>query len=344
MARIWYSICGEGVGHAVRSDAVLAMLTKKHEVLITAAEKAYPYLKKRYGSKVHKIHGNTLVYKDNNVQYMRSVAKFIWTMPYIVIVNFRILWPLIARFNPDVIISDFESASHYFSLLYGIPCINIDNIHALTEVKSGFKHPFYQKFIIRFLHPWANHYIITAIAEFPAKRPDRTKLVPPIIRESVLALKPVNKGFVLVYQTSQTNTRMLPVLKKTSSQYKIYGMGRKGKDKNLSFMPFSEKSFLEDLRSCKYVIINGGFTVISEALYLKKPILCIPIEKQFEQEFNGYCIKKQGYGSYTKRLTKRDIDSFEANLDNYRKNISKIGRWDKTALFKHLEGIIRKYT
>jgi len=343
VARIWYSVCGEGMGHATRSDSVLAWLTKKHEVLITAAERSYPYLRERYGSRVHKIYGNTLVYKDNNVQYLRSFARFIRTMPYMVVANYRILRPLIGRFKPDVIISDFESASEYFSLLFGIPCINIDNNHALTELKTRFKHSFYQTCIIRFLHPWASHYIITAFAEFHARRPGRTKVVPPIIRESVLSLKPVDKDFVLIYQTSETNIRMLPVLKKTGIRYRIYGMGRKRKTGNLEFMPFSEKTFLEDLRTCRYVIINGGFTVISEALYLKKPILCIPVEKQFEQIYNAYCIKQKGYGSFAERLSLRDIRSFESNLERYRKNISRIGRWDDSLLFEHLERLIKKY-
>ena len=70
MAKIWYSICGEGLGHAVRSESIIDRLEKKHEILITAAEKAYYYLKKKY--KAHYIFGNTLVYRKNKVNNCQS--------------------------------------------------------------------------------------------------------------------------------------------------------------------------------------------------------------------------------------------------------------------------------
>jgi len=343
MARIWYSVCGEGVGHAVRSHTILAELTKKHDVLITAAECAFPYLRDRYGSIVHRIRGNIYVYEDNSVRRVKSVAKFFRNMPSQVKSNYRILRHLFNHFQPEIIISDFESASHYYSRVYRIPCISIDNIHSLTEFRYSLRRPVYIAPMIRFLHPLSDHYIIPSFANFKIKRPKQTKLVPPIVREEVRSLRPKKGDFVLVYQTSKTNTGMLPVLRKSDSRFKIYGMGQTGTEHNLEFMPFNEQSFMDDLRSCRYVIVNGGFTVLSEALYLKKPVLCIPIRKQFEQEWNGYYLKREGFGSYTKRLTGKDLVLFEQNLKIYQESLARLGRWDNSELFRHLEETIKKY-
>ncbi|MFH1916281.1 MAG: glycosyltransferase family protein [Nanoarchaeota archaeon] len=40
MARIWYTVCSEGFGHATRSEAVIKKLLKNHDVTITAYGKA----------------------------------------------------------------------------------------------------------------------------------------------------------------------------------------------------------------------------------------------------------------------------------------------------------------
>lgn len=340
MARIWYSVCGEGVGHATRSDSVMSMLGK-HELLITAADKAYPYLKERYGDRVHQILGNTFAYKDNRVQRGRSAARFFWNLPRQVSVNTWRIMRLMRDFKPNLIISDFESSANYLSYLYRIPCINIDNIHALTELRLPLRKPCYITPMIKILHPPADFYIITNVAELPAKRANVMQ-VPPIVRKRVLDLKPEREDFVLVYQTSPTNVKMLPVFAKCKGRFKVYGMMPQ-KHTNAEFCSFDETRFLDDLRKCRFVIVNGGFTVISEALYLKKPILCIPIEKQFEQEFNAFTIRQQGYGSFTTELRLADMNDFEANLDRYQRNLNALERWDNTLLFERIQQIIAKH-
>jgi len=344
MTRVWYSVCGEGMGHAVRSDIILSELIKKHDVIITAANRSYPYLKRKYGQKVRKIEGNTYVYKDNSVARIRSALKFFLFLPYQIIVNTFKIIVLITRFRPQVIISDFESGAHYFSIFFRIPCINIDNIHALTECDMNMKKPFYIKPLIKFWHPPSDLYIIPDFNNMVPRNKRKTKLVVPMIKKEITRLKPEDKDFVLVYQTSSTNQKMLPILARTNNLYKVYGMKKKGKTKNIEFKDFSEISFLEDLRTCRYVIVNGGFTVISEALYLKKPILSIPIKHQFEQEFNAYTIKKKGYGSFSKKLTLADIKRFEKNLGHYKKNISKIEKWENVELFEAIESAIKRFS
>jgi UDP:flavonoid glycosyltransferase YjiC (YdhE family) len=39
--------------------------------------------------------------------------------------------------------------------------------------------------------------------------------------------------------------------------------------------------YLEELKACKAIIATAGFTLMSEALYLKKPYLALPLKGQF---------------------------------------------------------------
>ena len=104
-------------------------------------------------------------------------------------------------------------------------------------------------------------------------------------------------------------------------------MGKRKRRGNVTFMPVNNHQFYKDLESASYVIVNGGFTLISEALYLRKPVLAIPVKNQIEQEYNGSALKRLGYGSTTKELTSADLESFEKNLTNYKKRIAKLPRW-----------------
>lgn len=55
------------------------------------------------------------------------------------------------------------------------------------------------------------------------------------------------------------------------------GSARKN-DGNLQFKNFNEDEFYRDLASCRAVITNGGFSLMTEALYLQKPILSVPVK------------------------------------------------------------------
>jgi len=330
MARIWYSVCGEGLGHAVRSHTILSHL--KHEVFITAADRAYPYLKERHEN-VHEITGNMYVYEDNAVRRRKTVTRFIKNLPSNVYQNLKLL-PAIRRFNPDLIISDFEPTANYFCRMLRKPCIAIDNIHILNKCRISVKKPFYINLVLKTLEPPVDHYYITSFYR-PAKCNENVTIVPPIIRKEVRALKPAKGDFVLVYQTSPTNVKMLPVLESRREKYKIYGMPGQKSRGNLEFVDFGDH-FLQDLRRCRYVIVNGGFTVISEAMYLKKPVLCLPIAKQFEQEFNGIMVKKKGFGSWAMELGHKDLDSFEKNLEKYRDKITALPKWNDDKLISEI--------
>ncbi len=71
---------------------------------------------------------------------------------------------------------------------------------------------------------------------------------------------------------------------------------------NLLFRPFSEAGFIDDLRTARAVVAGGGYTLMSEAVYLHKPMLSVPIGGQFEQVLNALYLEKLGYGAHATDL------------------------------------------
>jgi UDP-N-acetylglucosamine:LPS N-acetylglucosamine transferase len=89
--------------------------------------------------------------------------------------------------------------------------------------------------------------------------------------------------------------------------------GRRG---NIRFEPFSETAFLDALASCAYVACGGGHTVISEALFFRKPVLSFPIPSQYEQMLNARYLERLGFGRcvVTRHPSPALLDEFEAGL------------------------------
>ncbi|MEY3964996.1 MAG: hypothetical protein RL263_165, partial [Bacteroidota bacterium] len=63
-------------------------------------------------------------------------------------------------------------------------------------------------------------------------------------------------------------------------------------DYNIHWHPIDGSKFDQNLIHCKGVITAAGFQTTAEALFLGKPILVIPIPKQYEQWCNAEALKE----------------------------------------------------
>lgn len=349
MAKIWYSVFGEGFGHATRSEVVIEELLKKHQVLITGFNKSYIYLKKRFPKITHKIEGPGFVYEQNEVNIKKTVKEFIDSFPAKSRKNIFHSYNLIKKFNPDLIIADFEPTAHYFAYFLKIPIISIDNMNVLSKCKIKVKPEDYLDYlsalsVIKLFTPESdNHYhIIYAIKDFPVKEKN-VFLFNPVLRNEILKTKPKNKEFILVYQTGKTNfENMLSSLKGIKETVFVYGKDESKKEKNIVYKKFSKNAFIEDLACCKAVIMTGGFSTISEAIHLKKPMLILPAKNQFEQKFNGITIEEMGIGKCEENINKEKIEHFMSNLKIYQENLKRIKQWDNSLIFEKVQELIEK--
>jgi uncharacterized protein (TIGR00661 family) len=54
-------------------------------------------------------------------------------------------------------------------------------------------------------------------------------------------------------------------------------------------------------------VCAGGFATTSEAIFLGKPMIVVPVEGQIEQQFNAAALKKEGV-TVIDRFSKKNID------------------------------------
>lgn len=346
--RIIYSVCGEGMGHAIRGRVLLNHLTKNNEVHIFASDRAYDYLSAHFDN-VYKIGGFNTVYEDNTVQNTKTFIKGMKDLPGDLKKSLRLMYSVAKAVKPQIIISDFEFYSNLLSKILRVPLISLDNMHVLTQAELDVPRKFRTdriaaESVVRSFIQMPTFYLITSYFYPPLKNSNKTKYFPPVLREAIMGLKPYNGGHVLVYQTSDSNERLLDILKEFDDEFIVYGFHRDEQVENLLFKSFNEDEFFTDLSQARAVIANGGFTLISEALYLGKPVLSVPVKKQFEQILNALYLERLGYGEFHDELEREDIENFLSKLDEYRENIHLNYFHDQNqSILKELDLLIDKY-
>ena len=63
---------------------------------------------------------------------------------------------------------------------------------------------------------------------------------------------------------------------------------------NISFYPVTSTAFVESMVTAQGVFCGAGFQTPSEALFLKKKLLVIPMKGQYEQQGNAVALKLLG--------------------------------------------------
>jgi len=213
-----------------------------------------------------------------------------------------------------------------------LPVISIDNIQIVNrcrhapEIVRGHEADFQiAKGVVKAKVPGALHYLVTTFF-YPPVRKRRTTLHPPVLRPEILAARPEPGGHLLVYQTYTTNAELPQLLQKTGLECRIYGLRRDLTDPvregNLLYMPFSEQRFADDLRTARGVVASGGFTLMGEAVYLRRPMLAEPVGKQFEQILNARYLEALGYGSCAEHITQGALGEFLERIPDFERNLA----------------------
>jgi len=304
--KILYGVVGEGMGPAMRSRVILEHLVAQgHELEIMASGRATDFLGKRFDG-VKRIHGFHMIYEENRVRRGKTLWSNVLSGAIGTPKNIAAYFDVVRDFKPTLVISDFESWAYLYAKAHRLPILSIDNMQIINrcthpkEIILGHEAEFQvTKAFVKSKLPFCDHYFITTFFRPEIRKPD-TSLYPPILRPEILAANLRKGEHLLVYQTAEGNDSLSDTLARTGLECRIYGMRRDLKEEQvegtLRYRPFSEAGFIDDLASARGVIAGGGFTLMGEAVYLRKPMLAVPLGLQFEQVMNARYLEREGYG------------------------------------------------
>ena len=346
---IFYCACGEGMGHAIRTGVIVDRLKEKYDIYLFSHDRAYEYLSSKFDN-VYEIGGFNTVYINNKVDNAKTLISALKRNPHNLKSSYDILYKKARELSPDVIVTDFEMYATQVSKILNIPLISLDNIHIITQAKIDYPknqrlEMLKAKAVIKAYVVKPKIHIITSFF-YPKIRANKHAVIyPPIIREDILKLEPTDGDHIIVYQTSKESVKLVKQLKALENEkFIVYGFNKEETDENLTFKLFNEDEFYEDLASAKAVVCNGGFTFISEAISLKKPVYSIPAYGNFEQILNGFYVQKLGYGEYHEKMSVNELSKFLNKLPKYQNRLSKVKNTNNDGIIQELIYRIEKYS
>jgi len=295
------------------------LLKQGHEVRVISYDRSYAALHQEFDCL--EIEGLHIVSHDNKVNGLQTVlhnlrrGRKAWQRN-------KVLAKLFDEFAPDVVITDFEPATAWLAMLRKVPLISLDNQHRLRYMKFRAPAPlliekWLTQLIIALMIPRPNVALATSLVLGDSTNP-RTRIFPPIVRQEVLDLVPTDKEFHLVYVTSAFETLIKALKSFPDRTFHVYGHHEDSQDQNIRYRAFSGQAFLDDLANCKSVIATAGFTLISEAMCLRKPYLALPMQGQFEQQINAIFLERAGCGQNARRASVETLQTFFAKHEDFK--------------------------
>ncbi|MBI1825537.1 MAG: hypothetical protein HY287_10280 [Planctomycetes bacterium] len=331
MANIIYAASSEGFGHAVRAHAVGAgLLARGHDVQFVSSGCTIRYLREHFPDRLHEVLGLMLIFGEKgSLSVLRTIGHNVYRM-WELFPSQRRLDALMHKFQPDLVITDFEPFSAHAAWRCGVPFISLDNQHLLTHCKlrlpSGHSADAINAYLtIRLYYANARRYLIPTF--IPAVvRHHPTTLVDPILRPHVYSRHATEGKFLLAYKTGALGgVGILEAIRKADRMpIRAYGFGIVGQERHISFHQLSTDAFLDDLSSCAGVIASAGHSLISECLYFRKPMLLLPLAGQFEQAINAFHVERLGAGRVARVLDRSAIDAFIGELAELRLSMRSI--------------------
>lgn len=335
MAKIFFSLSGEGRGHATRVRAVVEQLRDEHDIVIYAPGEAFNFLRPIYRDtdiKVQRVAGLRFHYTESRrLDFAKTTGQalgYLKRLPSLV----AMLKRAIDEHEPDLIISDFEPALPRAARQLGVPYISIDHQNFLTTYDLSSLPPFlrlhagYMGLVVRAYCRHQVHRVVSSFYFPPLKRGlKNVTQVGVMLRREVTDAEPENQGHLVAYWRRFAGDNVLRALEESGREVRIYGLGKQPTRGNLRFLPIDEHRFVEDLATSDALISTAGNQLVGEALYLGKPVFGMPEARNYEQYINGHFLKQSRAGD-TMELEQFDaarLKGFLSRLDDYRANIDR---------------------
>lgn len=285
-----YAINGTGLGHITRAKILIPKLKTYANVDILISGKKTNLIFDEFIK--YKFKGFTFVYEKGGVNWIKTLKetnlfqfiKDVFSLP-------------LKKYN--LIISDFEPISAWASILRKKRCINVSHQASFYSKKTP-RPKFWPIYIINelFMKNFAKSKEYIGIHY---KQYDKN-IIYTLIKDEIINTKPKSNPHITIYLSSISLKKQTLFFQKFPKyKFEIFhpNCTKKETVKNITLFPLCE-NFKQSLINSSGYISQAGFESSSEALYLQKPLISIPIKHQYEQKCNAKALKELGATILTK--------------------------------------------
>jgi len=173
--------------------------------------------------------------------------------------------------------------------------------------------------------------------EIPDDLKKNIYVIPPLLRQEVKNMRPTKSDCWLIYLTHYKLADQIISWAEKNKEITLdcFWDHPEKKDvfrpnENLSFHPIDAEKYLAKMSACAGLISTAGFESVAEAMYLKKPVMMVPVPNHIEQMINAYDGQLSGAGI---AATSFDLDVFKGYLSQNKLPNSTYEVWaQKTSL------------
>lgn len=282
--RIFYAVQATGNGHVSRAQQLYPYLQKFGEVdfFLSGNNANLDFnLPVKYRSKGCSLHYS----KCGGLNYFDVVKNI---KPYMMYKDAKSL-PLEKY---DVIINDFDFVTSLACKLKKLPSVQLGHQASFQSDSTPRpdKKSVVGETILKHYAPATNH------IGFHFQNYD-SFILPPVIKEEFINATPTDLKHLTVYLPSFQEHCLLEAFNKLphiNFHWFLEGIKSIRIEKNITYYPINQALFNKSLLSCHGLITGGGFETPSEALFLGKKLISIPIKNHYEQQCNAAAIRQMG--------------------------------------------------
>lgn len=282
--KIFYAAQATGNGHISRLIELYPYLRKYGEVDVmlsgsnSTLDPGFPVTYRSNGlSMFYTCNGGLNYVKTLSASSLRRVAREARDLP-------------IEQY--DLVINDFDSITSLACKKKQIPSIHFG--HQASFLSPHTPRPQRKSLVGEWI---LKNYAQASVNIGLHFKPYDDFILPPVIKKEIWQAQPSDQGHITVYLPSYCDHQLIKTFSKIKEmQFQIFSrqateISRKD---HISLFPVSKRLFDQSLVTCHGIICGAGFETPSEALYLKKKILAIPIRGQYEQRCNAEALRLLG--------------------------------------------------
>jgi uncharacterized protein (TIGR00661 family) len=308
MKKLLFIVNGLGMGNSTRCESIIErLIDKKIDIEILTSGNGLLYFKERdYVSKLHEF--RSLYYGSKNGQLsiwltMFAIPNFISIFFY----NVKFLRNLLRATDYSGIVIDSDYTLAWLRPWVRVPVFALNNADVvvkecrkLTEIPREIR----MQHLIEKSDAWYHRAIpdtvlSPTIESRKSANPKTLKHFPPFVRQglNVRTAKAELRTILVMLSGSQfsASTEFLQTLTRRGA-LQIHVIGGEGESND--WITFHGKVYQnrDMVNQADLMVINGGFSAVSEAVVLRKPVVVIPVPHHAEQFINALTVERAGLG------------------------------------------------
>jgi uncharacterized protein (TIGR00661 family) len=343
MARFLFIVQGEGRGHMTQALALRSMLLKAGHtvaaVLVGRVEgRALPdFFTAALTEPLHLFDSpNFLKDKENKgVAWGDTLSHNLWRLKHF-LHSAQQIRQWVKHYRPDLIVNfyDLLAGIAHGRRSLGVPMVCIGHQYLLEH--PDFRHPYWgldRLGLTLNTRMTARGALLHLALSFDDAYADtgKIKVVAPLLRPEVYEQQPVEGNFILAYVNNAGYGKEIMEWQRANPHIEVHcfwdrpgAPPRYSPQPNLTLHRLDGTLFLKMMASCRALATTAGFESVCEAMVMGKPVLMVPIRRQYEQVCNALDAVRAGAGIWAERF---NLDLLLQYLPQHQPRIKETRAW-----------------